>query len=1066
MNQRTWKVSLLLFGSGTCALIYQVAWLREFRLVFGASTAASAAVLAIFMGGLGVGSILLGRRADKQAKPLGFYGQLEMLIAASAALTPVLIWLSSILYVALGGSVTLGLAGATVLRLILSAIVLSIPTVLMGGTLPAAARSIETDDDLGRRRLALLYGANTLGAVTGTLLSTFVLLEALGTHKTLWAACVINLAIGGIAWKMAQSKTTAKPAQRPRETAPTPQAQKSAPEPRPHAPAAHGLPSRFILALAAVVGFAFFLMELVWYRMLAPILGGSTYTFGLILAIALIGIGVGGAIYSLFGRNRVATLSGLATTCALEALFIAIPFALGDRLAVLAALLRTLGSMGFGGNVLGWSFVTAIVVFPVALIAGIQFPMLIALLGRGVRDVGSHIGAAYAWNTGGAIVGSLAGGFGLLPLLGALGTWSATAILLAIFAVATGLASLRTEKRMFALLPSAAAIVICLGLLSSSDGPTGAWRYSAIGAGRAQIGTTLNQIRDWRQSRNRLVRWATDGVESNICLTNATGLALLNNGKSDGHSLLDAPTVIMLGITGGILHPSPKTALVVGLGTGTTAGWLAAIPSIERVDVVELEPAVREVARRCTSVNRDVLNNPKVNIITGDGREVLLTSSRTYDLIVSQPSNPFRAGVSSLFSKEFYEAVNTRLNEGGIFTQWAQAYEIDLLTMRSVYATLSSVFPNVETWQTMSTDVLLACSRVPIRYDVPQLRQRIQTEPFKSGVLNAWHVTDLEGVFSRYVGRNSFAVSFGRGAGASINTDDLNTLDYAFARTVGRDFAWTMNDLKAVARKNGVDRPDISGGSIDWDRVEDQRICMDAIQSIAPTMTEELSADQRHRANAQIYFLNENIAGVWEEWKQQPAPPQSPTELAIVSYSMADQGLDECRPYIEQLRTTSPIEADVVLAHLMLRKGEFTQSVDLLASAFERYRRDPWPWTSMMSIALMDANALATQVDGTAPRLWDALKQPFVVDALNEKRIYNALTVAAKVSLNAAIEAMQAYEPNIPWIGEFLARRLELYSTAKHSKAAIARQELSEFLEDEPSPLTELGMSASSPPSR
>src|SRR5437762_8744568 len=164
-------------------------WLRQFRLIFGASTFATAAVLAIFMGGLGLGSALLGRRADHHPRPLRFYGNLELLIAASAALSPLLLWLIAKVYFALGGSVSLGLFGASVVRLILSTLVLGVPTVLMGGTLPAAARAVETDDDAGRRRLALLYGANTLGAVAGTLLATFFLLEALGNREIGRASC-------------------------------------------------------------------------------------------------------------------------------------------------------------------------------------------------------------------------------------------------------------------------------------------------------------------------------------------------------------------------------------------------------------------------------------------------------------------------------------------------------------------------------------------------------------------------------------------------------------------------------------------------------------------------------------------------------------------------------------------------------------------------------------------------------------------------------------------------------------------------------------------------------------
>src|SRR5215470_457630 len=189
MKRRVLWCALLLFGSGMTALIYQVAWTRELRLIFGFSTAASAAVVAIFMGGLGIGGLVLGRRADQQERPLGFYGRLELLVAASAAVTPALVWMVRASYVALGGSLRLGLAGATLLRLLLSALVLAVPTILMGGTLPAATRAVVTEEDTGRRFLAVLYGSNTLGAVLGTLLATFYLLEKLGTRETLWASC-------------------------------------------------------------------------------------------------------------------------------------------------------------------------------------------------------------------------------------------------------------------------------------------------------------------------------------------------------------------------------------------------------------------------------------------------------------------------------------------------------------------------------------------------------------------------------------------------------------------------------------------------------------------------------------------------------------------------------------------------------------------------------------------------------------------------------------------------------------------------------------------------------------
>ncbi|HEX3111219.1 MAG TPA: fused MFS/spermidine synthase, partial [Thermoanaerobaculia bacterium] len=407
MRRKTATPAVLLFFSGACALTYQTVWFRQFRLIFGASTFATAAVLAIFMGGLGLGSAFLGRRADAHPKPLVFYGNLELLIAVSAAASEVLLWLVAKLYFATGGSVTLGIFVASVVRLVLSAIVLAVPTVMMGGTLPAVARAVETNEDDGRRNVALLYGANTLGAVTGTLLSTFFALEVFGNRKTLLVAVLVNAVIAVIARSIGtQWGAGGSPARDGERAA---------------APSSNGR-TRVLIA-AGIVGFAFLLMELVWYRMLAPLLGGSTFTFGLILAVALLGIGLGGAAYSFWSGRGRATVGGFALTCSLEAVAIAVPFAMGDRLAIAEALLRDLGPFGFQGYVIAWTLLTIVVVLPAAFIAGIQFPLLISLLGSGRDDVGRDVGHAYAWNTAGAIAGSLAGGFGLIPLLSAPGAW-------------------------------------------------------------------------------------------------------------------------------------------------------------------------------------------------------------------------------------------------------------------------------------------------------------------------------------------------------------------------------------------------------------------------------------------------------------------------------------------------------------------------------------------------------------------------------------------------------------------------------------------------------------------
>src|SRR5258705_6238639 len=266
----TWRVSALLLGSGCCALIYQIAWMREFRLIFGASTAASAAVLAIFIGGLGLGGWLLGSRADRHPRPVLFYAQLESVVAVSAALSPLLLMLVRELYVFAGGTPRLGLVAGTVGRLLLSGLVLAIPTIAMGGTLPAAARGAPHYGDVRRQDVAALYALNALGAVAGCLVATFFMLEAFGNRQTLWLAAAMNLLIAMLARQLDPS------------IGPTHEGTAGGPVTT-DAPAYVAV----VLAPSRGVGFASFLMELVGYRMLGPLLGGTVFASSLFRAVPL-----------------------------------------------------------------------------------------------------------------------------------------------------------------------------------------------------------------------------------------------------------------------------------------------------------------------------------------------------------------------------------------------------------------------------------------------------------------------------------------------------------------------------------------------------------------------------------------------------------------------------------------------------------------------------------------------------------------------------------------------------------------------------------------------------------
>ncbi|MGD2071560.1 MAG: fused MFS/spermidine synthase, partial [Gemmatimonadota bacterium] len=958
------RVALLLFASGFCSLVYQMAWLRLLRLVFGASTAASAAVLAIFMGGLGLGSLLLGPRADRSRNPLGLYARLEIGIALAAAASPLLILAVRRAYIGLGGTESLGTVGGTLVRLALAAVVLGLPTFLMGGTLPATVRAVTRSTDAGRRTVGLLYAVNTLGAVTGTVVTVFWALELEGIRKTVWLAALVNLLVAMTARAMARRWQQRRDA----EGGPAP-ATEPVPAEGVEPTAPRAAPLGFVLGAAAAVGFAFFLMELVWYRMLAPILGGTSYTFGMILAVALAGIGAGGLVYSAGGRARRPTLVGFGATCALEAFFLILPFALGDRLAVLAMGIQGLDAGGFGGLVLEWGLVTVLVVFPAALVAGYQFPLLVGVLGAGRRAVGREVGLTYAWNTLGAIAGAVAGGFGLLPLVTAPGIWRSTAIGLAGLALAAAVLAAVTGRRVAVsaaagvrsgrtVTPIGVAVVVVLSgtslVLSAAEGPTAYWRHGGIGGRRAQ--ETFSGPNDLRAAirltRGRLV-WQEDGRESSIGLLQGAGYTFVVNGKADGSALGDAPTQVLGGLVGAMLHPDPRRSLVIGLGTGSTAGWLAAVPGMERVDVVELEPAVVRVAEDCAPVNRDVLDRDNVHLILGDGRELLLTTRQRYDVIFSEPSNPYRAGISSLFTQEFYRAAAERLTENGLFLQWLQGYEVDPAVIRTAYATLGSVFPAVESWQTLHGDLLLVAGPKPVVHDWRRVARRAAQDPYREALERVWGVSGAAGFYSAFVAGPELARAISEGAarlGEPLNTDDHPVIEYGFVRNLGRKGLFKVEDLGELAHRLGAARPHFAssrgpgapsstgatGGRPDWAAVRDAESARGVFLQYSPPPPPDAGPGLEARSRARDLYRQEDLSGALQAWESQGDPPRHPADLLLVADSLASAADPRAPLAADRLSAALPTEAAAVRALYASRRDDWSEAADHLVAFFDR----------------------------------------------------------------------------------------------------------------------------------
>jgi spermidine synthase len=996
-----------------------------------------------------VGGLVLGKYADRATRPILLYAKLEIIAAALAALTPAFLWVTRKAYIAVGGSAAVGPVGATALRLALTMVVLFAPTFVMGGTLPAAARGIETEGDTRRRSVGLLYGCNTLGAVFGCVLANFVLLEAVGTRSTLWIAAAANLVIALAARSMGQSMPALAPSSATVKIADSVTTSDGAPK----EPEAELSPA-FVLGASAAVGFAFFLMELVWYRMLGPLLGGTVFTFGIILAVALFGIGLGGACYAFFGANRQATLGGFALTCLLEAFFIALPYALGDHIATIALLLRPLGVMKFTGLVLGWTMVTSLVVLPASFVAGVQFPMLIALLGRGRDRIGAHTGLAYAANTGGAIAGALAGGFGLLPALTVLGSWRLVAWLLGILGVAAGLSVMRRSTSWFAPLSSVLLGAIVIFLLEA-EGPTAVWRHGQIGVGRAPAMATAsrNNYRQWKNMIRRAIKWERDGEESTVGLDGRMGWAFIVNGKSDGHARIDAPTQVMVGLLGALFHPGVKRAMVIGLGTGSTAGWLGALPGIERVDVAELEPAVLHVAEQASMFNHDALNNPKVHVDIGDARETLLTSHDTFDIIASEPSNPYRAGVASLYTREYYQAIRNRLAQDGIFLQWLQAYDVDNQTVRTVYATLGSVFPEVETWELEVNDLLLVASRKKINHDIGQIRERLKQEPFRSAFASAWRAVDAEGVFGHFIARGSLAKAITFVDKDELNTDDRNIIEFGFARSTrasGEAQTLRAEEMREVARSRNEHRPAELEKELDWDRVADEWIGFRAAEG-NPTHSASVPDRQRPLAAAYETFLGGRLHETVRAFRALGREPASPTELAMLAESIADGGDETASPYIERLREMQPTEAAAILGRLRFRQERHTEAAYALEAAFRGYRTDAWAWPIIMQHALETASHLIARDPSSLKIFRPSLEEPFVGLMLDESRreILLKLAVARDPDATCA-QALTSYEPHPLWQQPVLSWRARCYEMLHHAEAARAVQERDEFDQNEP----------------
>lgn len=548
-----------------------------------------------------------------------------------------------------------------------------------------------------------------------------------------------------------------------------------------------------------------------------------------------------------------------------------------------------------------------------------------------------------------------------------------------------------------------------------------------------------------------------DGVESSVALERATGYAFIINGKIDGHARMDAGTQVMGGLIGAFLHGYPRRAFVIGLGTGSTSGWLAAVPSIERVDVVELEPAILQVARACAAVNHDAMENPKHRVIVGDARETLLARGEVYDVIASEPSNPYRAGIASLFTREYYQAVERRLEKGGIFLQWVQAYAIDGQTFRTIVATLAGVFPYVETWVMAPADLLLLATRAPLVHDAAVLRARMEKEPFRSAMLGAWSTTSLEGVLAHYVARPSFARRIAELEGARINTDDRAFVEFGFARALTGTRAIHARDVAALARARGEDRPLLTGGDADLVRIDDERVAFDVSLGLTPSIPADSSNEQRARYTALGEWMASRYGNALASWRHQTSEPRNPVEMMVLGDGLAETVDPEALRVAELVRPFWPAVADGILARYFYRQGNPEEAHRLFEASLAAYRSDPWPPPTFMLRTLYLAAEAARRRPQAIRRLFGVLSVPFAVRMMDESRASALVSLARELPPGReCARALSLFEPDVPWSADFLSFRLGCYQTLGMGLAADAQKDLRRFMQQNPAQFSPL----------
>ncbi len=800
-------VYALFFLSGSASLMYEVVWVRSLSLIFGGTHLAVTVVLSVFMAGLALGSYAIGRSVDRIKKPLRLYGYLEIGIALSALAFSGLMKIYPSVYIYLAQGHEDHRLYLTLVRAAFSVFALLVPTTLMGGTLPVLTRFVSRNSVKMGTQLSLLYGFNTLGAVAGTMTAGFYLLRLYSVSMTLHTAIVMNMLVGFAAVLLSgRASAIHDNSMQGNDNFEKNAEENVVREEDEKNTLTYAYPVKMVLLGIGVSGFCALGYEVLWTRILTLTIGTSVYGFTIMLVAFLAGIAFGSGSYGLFHRlfpsvkneilSRTLRFGIVQCIIGVTALFVTINIrdlpvhALSLNSFYLSRGMSVFDARQWANMTLAFSYM-----FVPAFFMGSAFPLAGTVIAHYRKRIGYAVGNVLAYNTVGSILGSAVSGFVLIYLLGL----ERSLQFLTVVNIGAGLLIILSTKNSKVMSIACGVLTLAsLLFLMTSHNTLRVWDAKFFAIFQNNLPAAYDTPEKKQDAiANTDVLYYHEGVNSTISSIKVKGgnQAVLVNGKVVASaSLGDRQCQLALGHLPMLLHKNPQKVLVVGLGTGMTAGAVSIHPSVKDLTLAEIEPNVTGCARTFGKYNHYVLDNPKLKIIFNDGRNFLMTTKNKYDVITADPIHPWTQGSGYLYTDEYFRIASEHLLPDGIMCQWLPIYELKVEDLKSIVRTFSLHFRYTMAWLT-AHDVELIGSNSPIIIDEKELERRISYPPLLNDLeqVSMGSATDFLSYF--VMGTNAMAAF---SSGGVINTDDNLYLEFSTPASVGIN---TMGyNLSVIAR--------------------------------------------------------------------------------------------------------------------------------------------------------------------------------------------------------------------------------------------------------------------------